>query len=71
MASDDSLKLDGVVESASKDKYKVRVTPEHVVTCTLSGKIRQNSVRIVEGDRVTIEVSAYDMSNGRIVFRLK
>lgn len=43
----------------------------HEVTCTISGKIRKNYIRIISGDRVKIEMSPYDLTKGRIVIRLK
>ena len=67
----DRLKFEGEVIDDAKGKFKVQVNNNYVVLCTLSGKIRQNGVRIITGDRVTIEVSEYDTTQGRIVFRLK
>ena len=43
----------------------------HEITCTISGKIRKNYIRIISGDRVKIEMSPYDLNKGRIVIRLK
>jgi translation initiation factor IF-1 len=65
------LELDGEVVDTSKSIFKVKVAEDTFVTCTLSGKIRQNFVRILVGDKVRIEVSEYDTSKGRIVFRNK
>jgi len=65
------LELDGVVIEANKGKFKVKVNDALTVLCTLSGKIRQNSVKILIGDIVTVEVSEYDTSMGRIVYRHK
>ena len=67
----DRMELEGVVEDSCKGKFQVKITDTQSVTCTLSGKIRQNSVKILVGDRVKIEVSPYDTNQGRIVFRLK
>lgn len=67
----DRMEFEGIVEDSNKGKFTVRVSDEHVVTCTLSGKIRQNSVRILVGDRVKIEVSPYDTGRGRIIYRNK
>lgn len=67
----DRLKLEGIVVEDSNGKFKVQINTNHTVLCTLSGKIRQNGVRIITGDRVTIEVSEYDTNQGRIIFRLK
>lgn len=65
------LELEGTVIDSNKGKFKVRVNENHTVLCTLSGKIRTNSVRILLGDHVRIEVSEYDLSQGRIVYRIK
>ncbi len=67
----DRLELEGYVVDANKGTFKVQVADNYTVLCTLSGKIRQNSVKILVGDRVKIEVSEYDTSRGRIVFRVK
>lgn len=72
MASDrDRMIFEGVVTDDNKGKFTVEVNPNYRVLCTLSGKIRQNSVRILVGDSVRVEVSEYDTTQGRIVFRLK
>ena len=67
----DRLILEGTVIDSNKGKFKVAVSDEMTVLCSLSGKIRQNSVRILVGDSVRIEVSEYDMTQGRIVYRIK
>ena len=67
----DRLEFNGIVVDGIKDKFKVQVNDSYVVLCTLSGKIRQNSVRILPGDTVKIEVSMYDTSKGRITYRIK
>ena len=67
----DRIELEGVVIDSNKGKFKVEVDQNMVVLCSLSGKIRQNSVRILVGDRVKIEISEYDTTQGRIVYRIK
>ena len=67
----DRMEMQGVVEEHSKGIFFVKVAGDVIITCTLSGKIRQNQVRILPGDTVKVEVSEYDTSKGRIVFRLK
>lgn len=67
----DRLEFEGEVVDANKGKFKVRITENYTVLCTLSGKIRQNSVKILMGDRVKIEVSEYDTTQGRITYRIK
>jgi translation initiation factor IF-1 len=65
------LEFEGTVIDSNKGKFKVRVNDNYSVLCTLSGKIRTNSVRILLGDTVRVEVSEYDPSQGRIVYRIK
>ncbi len=71
MSDRDRLEFEGTVIDANKGQFKVQITDNYVVLCTLSGKIRTNSVRILLGDRVKVEVSAYDTSRGRIVYRVR
>ena len=74
MADSDKIEFEGVVIDFSKDLFKVEVTSgtsKHVVTCKPSGKMRINSIKIVPGDKVHIEVSPYDLTRGRIVYRVK
>lgn len=65
------LEFDGTVVDANKGKFKVEVNENMSVLCTLSGKIRMNSVKILVGDRVQVEVSEYDTTQGRITYRYK
>lgn len=67
----DKLEFEGEVIDASKGKFKVKVNENLTALCTLSGKIRMNSVKILIGDKVRIEVSAYDLTQGRIIYRNK
>lgn len=71
MTDRDRLEFEGVVTDSNKGQFKVQVADNYSVLCTLSGKIRTNSVRILLGDRVKIEVSEYDTSRGRIVYRIR
>lgn len=71
MSNRDRLEFHGEVIDANKNKFKVKVNDSFVVSCTLSGKIRVNSVKILVGDKVTVEVSEYDTSQGRITYRHK
>lgn len=65
------LEFEGEVVNANKGQFNVKVNNDMVVLCTLSGKIRMNSVKILIGDVVKIEVSEYDTTKGRIVYRNK
>lgn len=71
MAKADMVELEGEVTNHSHDIFIVHTTNNTDVQCKLSGKLRQNNIRIVVGDRVKIEVSPYDLSNGRITYRNK
>lgn len=71
MANQDSLEFEGEVIDSNKGKFRVKVNENYTVLCALSGKIRQNSVKILTGDRVKIEVSVYDTTQGRITYRMK
>ena len=71
MPKDDVLEFEGtVVEAMPNATFKVKLPNGHMVTAQLSGKLRMNYIRIVPGDRVTIEVSIYDLNKGRITWRL-
>ena len=72
MAKDDVIEFEGeVVEALPNATFKVRLPNGHVVTAHISGKLRMNYIRILPGDRVTIEVSVYDLDKGRIPWRSK
>lgn len=71
----DKMEFEGEVLTANKDIFIVRIINDNGTTqdisTKLSGKIRINSVRILPGDKVKIEVSPYDTTRGRIVYRMK
>jgi translation initiation factor IF-1 len=69
--SDDKLEFEGEVIDSNKGQFKVKVNENVIVLCSLSGKIRMNSIKILTGDKVRIEVSPYDTTKGRIVHRFK
>lgn len=72
MASDDLIEIDGeVVEVFPAGKFLVKTDAGGEVTAHLGGKMRQFKIRVVLGDRVTVQVSPYDLSKGRISFRHK
>ena len=60
-----------VVEALPNACFKVKLPNGHIVTAHISGKLRMNYIRILPGDRVTIEVSVYDLTKGRITWRAK
>ena len=76
MSREDHIELEGVVTAVSHGIYTVAVSIEGQndpvnVTCTLSGRLRQNFIRVLLNDQVTIEVSPYDVTNGKITYRKK
>ena len=69
MAKETKIEVDGKVIDCIKDEYKVELENGFVVTAHVSGKIRMNYIRILPGDKVTIEFSPYDLTRGRIIYR--
>ena len=64
------IELTGTVTEEVRGAFRVKLDDmDHVVLCRLAGKMRKFRIRVVPGDRVTVEVSPYDMSRGRITFR--
>ena len=64
--------MDGVVEEVLPNAmFKVRVTEAHTIIAMISGKMRMNKIRILMGDKVKVEMSAYDLNKGRVIFRDK
>jgi translation initiation factor IF-1 len=67
---EDRMEMEGVVEEALPGTlFRVKCAGDHMVLTTLSGKLRQNNIKVLPGDRVTIQVSPYDLSRGRISWR--
>jgi translation initiation factor IF-1 len=60
-----------MVVEASNGRFKVEINENLTAICTLSGKIRLNSVKIIVGDRVLVEVSPYEITRGRIIYRMR
>ena len=72
MAKDDVLELEGtVLEALPNAMFKVELENGHQILAHISGKLRMHYIRILPGDKVTVEMSPYDLSKGRIVFRYK
>jgi translation initiation factor IF-1 len=70
MAKDDAIQMEGeVVETLPNTTFRVQLKNGHVVTAHISGKMRKNYIRILTGDAVTVEMTPYDLSKGRIVYR--
>lgn len=72
MAKEDVIELDGkVLEALPNAMFKVELENGHVVLAHISGKMRMHYIKILPGDKVTIQLSPYDLSRGRIVYRKK
>ncbi len=72
MAKDDVIEVEGtVVEALPNAMFKVELENGHQVLAHISGKLRMNFIRILPGDKVTIEMSPYDLTKGRITWRAK
>ena len=72
MPREDNIEAEGVVSEALRNAtFKVKLANGHEVTCSISGKIRVHHIRILEGDKVKIEMSPYDLNKGRITYRMK
>ena len=72
MSKQDGIEVDGtVIEPLPNAMFKVELANGHQVLAHVSGKIRMNFIRILPGDKVTVELSPYDLKRGRIVYRYK
>ena len=72
MAKEDAIELQGTVtEVLPNATFRVLLENDHNVLATIAGKMRRYRIRVLAGDRVTVEVSPYDLSRGRITFRYK
>ena len=72
MAKDDVIELEGVVSEALPNAmFQVELQNGHKILAHISGKLRMNYIKILPGDKVTVEVSIYDPSKGRITWRAK
>lgn len=72
MAKDDVIELEGtVVESLPNTSFRVDIGNGHIILAHISGKLRMNYIRILPGDKVTVQMSPYDVTRGRIVWRSK
>jgi len=72
MPKEDSIEVEGkVLERLRNSRFRVELEGGHQVLAYLSGKMRQHSIRILEGDLVRLSLSPYDLTQGRIVYRSK
>jgi translation initiation factor IF-1 len=72
MAKENTIKIDGVIKEALPNAtFKVELENGHIILAHVSGKMRMHYIKMVPGDKVKIEISPYDLSKGRIVYRNK
>jgi translation initiation factor IF-1 len=72
MAKDDVIELEGVVtEALPNAMFRVELANGHKILAHISGKLRMNYIKILPGDKVTVEMSPYDLTKGRITWRTK
>ena len=72
MAKEDHIEMEGtVIETLPNTMFLVELENGHVVTAHISGKMRKHYIRILRGDKVTVELTPYDLSKGRITYRAR
>ena len=72
MAKEDAILMEGkVIETLPNTTFRVEQDNGHIVTAHISGKMRKHYIRILTGDKVTVELTPYDLSKGRIVYRAR
>ncbi|GAB4254816.1 MAG: translation initiation factor IF-1 [Methylomicrobium sp.] len=72
MAKEDQIEMEGkVVETLPNTMFRVELENGHIVTAHISGKMRKHYIRILTGDKVKVEMTPYDLTKGRITFRMR
>ena len=72
MPKQEAIKVDGIIsEILPNTNFKVKLENGHEILAHISGKMRMNYIRILQGDKVTVELSPYDLTKGRITYRYK
>ncbi len=72
MAKEEHIEMEGtVVDTLPNTMFRVELENSHVVMAHISGKMRKNYIRILTGDKVTVQLTPYDLSKGRIVYRAR
>ncbi len=72
MAKQEAIKVDGVItETLPNATFRVKLENGHIILAHISGKMRMHFIKILPGDKVAVEMSPYDLSRGRIVYRYK
>jgi len=72
MAKEEHIEMEGtVVETLPNTTFRVELENGHVVTAHISGRMRKHYIRILTGDKVTVELTPYDLTKGRIIYRAR
>ncbi|MDM8562600.1 translation initiation factor IF-1 [Candidatus Marithioploca araucensis] len=72
MAKEESIEMDGIVaETLPNTMFRVKLENGHIVTAHISGKMRKHYIRILTGDKVTVQLTPYDLTKGRITYRAR
>jgi translation initiation factor IF-1 len=72
MAKEEHIEMEGtVIETLPNTMFRVELDNGHMVTAHISGKMRKHYIRILTGDKVTVELTPYDLSKGRIIYRAR
>ncbi|WMY94687.1 MAG: translation initiation factor IF-1 [Arsenophonus sp.] len=70
MSKEDNIEMQGkVLDTLPNTMFRVELENGHIITAHISGKMRKNYIRILTGDKVNVEITPYDLSKGRIIFR--
>jgi translation initiation factor IF-1 len=70
MSKEDHIEMEGlIVETLPNTIFRVKLENGHLITAHISGKMRKNYIRLLTGDAVTVELTPYDLSKGRIIYR--
>ena len=72
MAKEELIEMDGeVIETLPNTTFRVKLENDHIIIAHISGRMRKHYIRILTGDKVKLEITPYDLSKGRIIFREK
>ncbi|AEO08111.1 translation initiation factor IF-1 [Buchnera aphidicola (Macrosiphoniella sanborni)] len=70
MSKEENIEMQGtVIDTLPNTMFRVELENKHIITAHISGKMRKNYIRILTGDKVTVELTPYDLTKGRIIFR--
>ncbi|QCI19878.1 MAG: translation initiation factor IF-1 [Buchnera aphidicola (Brevicoryne brassicae)] len=70
MTKEENIEMQGIViDTLPNTMFRVELENKHIITAHISGKMRKNYIRILTGDKVTVELTPYDLTKGRIIFR--